>query len=142
MLQTWDPVSMVLVQTISLMSQSLMLLSVEPPPVARREFLWDDHARALTAAVCYWSLPMCLFILGSQTKTRLSFPPEARKLLSADHLRPQISCLWPSKRLTTDFALMSQTSTSLSLEPVAIRLQLLFTSIHPTLPRCSLYRWD
>ena len=38
-LQTCDPVSIVLEQLISLVSQSLIVLSVEPPPVARIEFL-------------------------------------------------------------------------------------------------------
>ncbi len=72
-----------------------MDLSVDPPPVANSEFLWGDQAKALTAAVCCYSLPMYLFIFGSQTNTKLSFPPEANKLLSADHFSPHIYCLCP-----------------------------------------------
>lgn len=77
-LQTWEPVYVVFVHFISLISQNLIVLSVEPPPVANILFLWGDQARALTAAVCYVSLPIYLFILGYQTKTMLSFPPEAK----------------------------------------------------------------
>lgn len=79
-------------QLISLVFQSLIDLSVEPPPVAKSELLCGDHAKAFTAAVCYASFPMCRPILGSQIKTRLSLPPVAMRPLSQDHLRPQIYC--------------------------------------------------
>lgn len=43
---------MVFVQTISFVSHNFIDLSVEPPPVASKEVLCDDHAKAFTAAVC------------------------------------------------------------------------------------------
>ena len=98
----------------------LIDLSVEPPPVARRLLLWGDQAKALTAAVCWFILPMYFPILGYQMKTRLSLPPEASIEPSHDHFRPQIYCVCPSKRKQASFCLMSQMIISLSLEPEAI----------------------
>jgi hypothetical protein len=83
------------VQVISPISQSLILLSVEPPPVAKSECLLGDHANAFTAAVCSVNFLIDLLIRGYQTNTILSLPPEAMKFSSADHFSPQIYCLWP-----------------------------------------------
>jgi len=83
---------MLLTQAIYVVFHIFIDLSVEPPPVAKIEFLWGDQANALTAAVCSVIFPICLPILGSHINTILSFPPEANNELSEDHLRPHIYC--------------------------------------------------
>lgn len=120
MLQTCDPESVFLMQLISLVFQSLIDLSVEPPPVAKRELLCGDQANAFTAAVWSVSLPIWRPILGSQIKTKLSLPPVAIKPLSHDHFNPHIYCSWPSKRIQASRCLISQIIISLSFDPDAI----------------------
>ena len=78
MLQTCEPESVDWRQLISVVFQSFIDLSVDPPPVARSELRWGDQAKAFMAAVCSVILPMCFPMRGYQTKTRLSFPPEAK----------------------------------------------------------------
>lgn len=72
--------------------------------------------------------------------TRLSFPPEASKLLSHDHFKPQIYCWCPQKRMQLSLYLMSQIIISLSLEPEAISLPDIEISITPTRPKWFLLR--
>ena len=94
-LQTCDPESILFTHVIYVVFHILIDLSVDPPPVARTEFRWGDHAKALTAAVWSVNLPICRPILGSQINTRLSFPPDANKELSDDHFSPHIYCWCP-----------------------------------------------
>ncbi len=124
------------------MFQSLIDLSVDPPPVASKELLLGDQAKAFTAAVCSVNFPMYFLILGYQINTKLSLPPDASKLLSQDHFKPQISCWWPSNRMQLSLYLTSQIIISLSFEPEAISLPDIEISKTPTRPKWFLLRAD
>ena len=119
-LHTWDPESHDFWHLIYEVFHNLIVLSVEPPPEARRELLWGDHASALTAAVCSASFPRCFPILWSQIKTKLSFPPVASNPLSHDHLSPQIYWRWPENLIQDYLCRTSQIIISLSFDPDAI----------------------
>jgi hypothetical protein len=95
MLHTWEPVSIELSNFNYWELQSLMLLSVVPPPVTNKLCLWGDHANPFTAAVWWSNLAIYLFIFEDHITTELSLPPEARKLSSKDHFTPQTYCLCP-----------------------------------------------
>ena len=69
---------MVFMHVYSEVFHILMVLSVDPPPVARMECWWGDHANALTAAECSINLDSSLFILKFHKHTQFSFPPEAK----------------------------------------------------------------
>ena len=129
MLQTWDPVSTDLMHFFSFMFQILMHLSVDPPPVAKIDIWWGDHANAFTAALCSLNLAKHLSVRMSQIDTMLSLPPDAIMLPSNDHLTPQTSWRWLVNLEIYLFVLTSQIMTELSLDPLAIRF--------PWLPKVS-----
>jgi len=79
----------VLTELISLpvsMFQNFIVLSEDPPPVARRFLCHGHQAKALTAALWPWSWCFTLPAVMSQIIARLSLLPEAN---------PQASCFKP-----------------------------------------------
>lgn len=72
-----------------------MVLSAEPPPLARTPWLWGLQAIPLTAAQWEVNLQIGVELFALQMNSLLSFPPEARRLLSKDHFNPQTSWEWP-----------------------------------------------
>lgn len=101
------------------MFQNLMHLSAVPPPVANRPAWFGFHAIALTAARCSPNFATGYSLFKFQIINLLSFPPLANCCPSNDHLRPQISCLWPiCLWVMLYFILKSLLRIILSLEPV------------------------
>ena len=76
--------------------QNLMVLSADPPPLAKTPWLWGLQAMPLTAAQWLLNLQMGVELWALQMNSLLSLPPEARRLLLKDHLSPQTSWVWPS----------------------------------------------
>ena len=85
---------------LSSVFQNLIVLSAVPPPLARTPWLWGLQAIPLTAAQWEVNLQMGVALLALQMNNLLSFPPEARRLLSKDHFSPQTYWEWPSYLLT------------------------------------------
>lgn len=93
MLQTWEPVSTVLIRWVwgSWVFQNRMVRSAVPPPEARR-FDWvGDHAIAFTAAMWEVNVWRGWVVRWSQMSSLLSFPPDARRLDEALYFNPQTS---------------------------------------------------
>ena len=121
--------------------QNLMVRSAVPPPLARRFRCIGRHDSALTAAWCWRSvirgahstprrpvapppgeLPPARCApdrAASQRHKKFSLPPEASVDPSADQLRPQTSCWWPtSVAVRCCRARASCCKTSASLDPL------------------------
>lgn len=134
-LQTWDPTFIHLVSYPFIEFQNLMVLSAVPPPETNNPCWWGDHARALTAAVCFIKLKVGEFECNDQILSLLSLPPEANCCWSKDHFKPQTYCLWPTILLIVSLVLRSLTRIFLSREPLA-RMFKLFQAREPTLAVC------
>ena len=76
--------------------QNLMVLSADPPPLAKTPWLWGLQAIPLTAAQWLLNLQMGVELWALHMNSLLSLPPEARRLLLKDHFSPQTSWVWPS----------------------------------------------
>lgn len=138
MLHTCDPVSIFLMHLDSAVFHIRMCLSVLPPPVAKIEVWWGDHAKALTAAVCYVKRWYMRLFLISNKEIMLSFPPEAIIFPSNDHLTPQISCLCGSHLWTIYLLRWSHILMAQSLPPLTIKFEP-WVSIAPILAQCDLF---
>ena len=115
--QTWLWVLTELMSLPVSMFQNFIVLSEEPPPVARRFLCHGHQASALTAALCPWSWCLTFPAVISQIMARLSLLPEANPQASC--FNPQISPLWPSSLSTTLWGdLISCPIILLSLDPV------------------------
>lgn len=118
-------------RVLSRVFQNLMVLSADPPPLAKTPWLWGLQARPLTAAQWLLNLQIGVELWALQMKSLLSLPPDANKLPSKDHFNPQTSWVWPSYLVTILF-LRSLTSLSwivLSREPLASRLSVQATEL-------------
>lgn len=123
-LHTCDPVSMLSISELSSVFQNLIVLSAEPPPLARTPWLWGLQANPFTAAQWLLNLQIGVELWGLHMYNLLSLPPEASKLLLKDHFNPQTSCVWFSYLLMMwlGLYLTSLSWIVLSLEPLAKRL--------------------
>jgi len=97
--QTWLCVFIVLISFPVSIFQNLIVLSEEPPPVARRFLCQGHQASALTAALCPWSWCLTFPAVISQINAKLSLLPDASPHASC--FRPQTSPLWPSNFIAT-----------------------------------------
>lgn len=75
------------------MFQNFIVLSEDPPPVARRFLCHGHHASAFTAALCPWSWYLIFAAVMSQIMAKLSLLPEAKPHASC--FSPQTSPRWP-----------------------------------------------
>ena len=115
--QTWLCVLTELINFPVSMFQNFIVLSEEPPPVARRFLCHGHQARALTAALWPWSWCLILAAVISQIIERLSLLPDASPQASC--LSPQTSPLCPSNFKTTLWAeRVSCAIIFVSLDPV------------------------
>lgn len=94
-LHTWDPVSILSSIVPSRVFQNFIVLSADPPPEASTPWVWGFHAKALTAAECWWNLLIGVLEWFDHMISLLSLPPLARWLPSKDHFKPQTYCVWP-----------------------------------------------
>lgn len=120
--------------------QKRIVLSAVPPPDTSNPCWWGDHARALTAAVCFNKLAVGWREWRLQIFSLLSFPPEANCCWSKDHFNPQTYCLCPASLDTYCWSLKRKSLIKifLSLEPLA-NILFVFHAIAPTLPLCPVY---
>ena len=120
-LQTWDPVSILSINELSKVFQNFIVLSADPPPEARTPWLCGSQAIPFTAAQWDVNLQIGVELWALQMNSLLSLPPDASRLLSNDHFKPQTSWVCPSYR---DTILLWRSRISLmwidrSLEPLA-----------------------
>ena len=138
-LQTWEPVSILSNNVLSRVFQNLIVLSADPPPLAKTPWLWGLQAIPFTAAQWLLNLHIGVELWALQMNNLLSFPPEANKLLLKDHFNPQTYWVCPSYLATMfdPFCLISLIWIVLSLDPVARRES--FQATELTLALCPKY---
>lgn len=137
--QTYELVSWWEIYSPRSVFQNLMVLSLVPPPEARRLFCLGHQARALTAALCWVKVNLGFdYPFKSQMHRLLSFPPLASWDPSNDHLSPHTSLVWAVKVLTMPllWALTSWFIILVSRLPLERRFP--FQAREETLPVCPL----
>mmetsp|Transcript_28322 Transcript_28322/g.68012 ORF Transcript_28322/g.68012 Transcript_28322/m.68012 type:complete len:216 (-) Transcript_28322:677-1324(-) len=97
--QTWDPLSMELMQVPVVTFQKWICRSAVPPPVANNPWFQGHQAMAFTAALCSRKDHRGTSDPWSQTCTTLSLPPDA-SFPPSDHSNPQTSPSWATSLRT------------------------------------------